>query len=243
MEADHVDWGQPGGGPSLTGSQAGEGDAAGGGRDERVAAGRFSPWLVSVQGAIRGEHGSEVPCAECTACCTSSHFILIESDEEDTLAHVPETVRFPAPGRPPGDVLMGYDERGHCPMLVDNKCSIYDHRPRVCRSFDCRIFAASGIEVDELDEGIGRRARKWKFDLPTDTDHAEYQAVRLAGTFLDEQGSQFRGVALPVGATQRSALAVALHSLFLDRDETERVIVIVPDPDALRAELERLLRP
>ena len=139
-----------------TAGQAGEGDVASGGRDERVAAGRFSPWLVSVQGAIRGEHGSEVPCGECTACCTSSHFIRIESDEGDTLAHIPEALRFPAPGRPPGDMLMGYDQRGHCPMLVDNKCSIYDHRPRVCRSFDCRIFAASGIEVDELDEGIGR---------------------------------------------------------------------------------------
>jgi Fe-S-cluster containining protein len=228
-----------------TARQRGAGDEVGGGSgpDERLAAGRFSSWLVSVEGAIRGEHGSEVPCGECTACCTSSHFIPIEPDEVDTLAHVPEALRFPAPGRPHGHVLMGYDERGHCPMLVDNRCSIYDHRPRVCRSYDCRIFAASGTEVDELDEGIGQRARRWRFELPTDTDRAEYQAVRLAGAFLDEQGSRCQDLDLPVGATQRAALAVALHSLFLERDpKTETVTVVVPDPEVLRTGLDRLLR-
>ena len=27
-------------------------------------------------------------------------------------------------------------------------CSIYDHRPRTCRTFDCRVFAAAGVAVD-----------------------------------------------------------------------------------------------
>src|SRR5664280_1492290 len=106
-------------------------------------AGDFSPWLASINGALRGEHGSDVPCGDCTACCTSSQFIHIEPDELDTLAQVPSELLFPAPRLPDGHVLMGYDERGHCPMLVDDRCSIYEHRPRTFRVYDCRVFAAS----------------------------------------------------------------------------------------------------
>ncbi len=84
-----------------------------------------------MQRALRGDGGTDVPCGTCTACCTSSQFVHIEPDETDTLAHIPADVLFPAPLAPRGHVLLGYDERGHCPMLVDNACSIYEHRPRV----------------------------------------------------------------------------------------------------------------
>jgi len=53
--------------------------------DRDLPAGDFSTWVVEMQGAIRGEHGSDVPCDGCTACCTSSKFIHIEPDETDTL--------------------------------------------------------------------------------------------------------------------------------------------------------------
>ncbi len=80
--------------------------------------------MAGLQGAIRGERGSEVPCGSCTACCTSSQFVHIGPDETDTLARIPAALLFPAPRQPPGHVLLGYDERGHCPMLVDGRCSI-----------------------------------------------------------------------------------------------------------------------
>ncbi|HEX3542140.1 MAG TPA: YkgJ family cysteine cluster protein, partial [Acidimicrobiales bacterium] len=128
-------------------------------------AGEFSPWLAQVRGAIAGAHGVAVPCGSCTACCTSSQFIAIGPDEEATLARIPADVRFPAPRRP-GHFVLGYDERGHCPMLVDGKCSIYEDRPRACRTYDCRVFAAAGVE---LDNAIGDQARRWRFRFP----HAE----------------------------------------------------------------------
>jgi len=98
-----------------------------------LPAGRFSDWLVAVGRAIDGEQGSDVACGACTACCTSSQFVHIGPDETDALAHIPTALTFPAPGLPAGHVLLGYDERGHCPMLVDGACSIYEHRPRTCR--------------------------------------------------------------------------------------------------------------
>ena len=52
---------------------------------------------------------------------------------------------------PKGNMLLGYDENGHCPMLIDDKCSIYEHRPITCRSYDCRIFPAAGIVAGDDD--------------------------------------------------------------------------------------------
>src|SRR6266508_6252442 len=100
---------------------------------DTLPAGQFSSWLAGLQSALRGEADSEVPCDGCTACCTASQFIHIAPDETDTLAHIPPELLFPAPGLPTGHVLLGYDERGHCPMLIDNQCSIYEHRPRTDR--------------------------------------------------------------------------------------------------------------
>ena len=148
--------------------------------DELLAAGAFSAWLGGMQAALRGEQGSDVPCGTCTACCTSSQFVHIEPDETDTLAHIPSELLFPAPRAPRGHVLMGYDERGHCPMLVDAKCSIYAHRPRTCRTYDCRIFPATGVEVD-ADDGtkaaIGFQSRRWRFSFPTAADRTAYEAT------------------------------------------------------------------
>ena len=62
-----------------------------------------------------------MPCGTCTACCTSSQFVHIGPDEVDTLAHIPAELLFPAPRMPKGHVLLGYDERGHCPMLIDER--------------------------------------------------------------------------------------------------------------------------
>jgi Fe-S-cluster containining protein len=147
------------------------------------AAGDFGAWLTGMQAALRGEQDSDVPCGTCTACCTSSQFVYIEPDETDTLAHIPPESLFPAPRAPRGHVLMGYDERGHCPMLVDGGCSIYPHRPRTCRTYDCRVFAATGVEVDAEDDtkaAIGLRSRRWRFTFPTAADRTAYEATRAA---------------------------------------------------------------
>jgi hypothetical protein len=122
---------------------------------EPLDAGDFRAWAEGLERALHDDvddisgAASDVPCGECTACCTSSQFIHIEPDEKQTLARIPSDLLFPAPLRPVGHVVMGFDERGHCPMLVDSTCSIYGVRPRTCRTYDCRVLAASGIELGE----------------------------------------------------------------------------------------------
>jgi len=189
-----------------------------------LPAGGFSAWLGSMRRALDGEAPSDVPCDGCTGCCRSSQFVHIGPDETATLAHIPCELLVPAPRMPAGNVLMGYDENGHCPMLVDDRCSIYVHRPRTCRTYDCRVFPAAGL-VDDVKERlpIAQRARRWRFDFPEEDDHVRYAAVRAAAAYLEEHEDL-----LPAAnATQRSVLAVRIHDAFLGSDE--------PAPEMIRA--------
>src|ERR1700675_3707326 len=97
-------------------------------REELPAAG-FSSWLRRTRNAQMEKGSASVPCGECVACFTSFYFIHIGPEESQTLNRIPKELLFPAPGLPKGHVLLGYDEKGRCPMLVDGKCSIYEHRP------------------------------------------------------------------------------------------------------------------
>jgi hypothetical protein len=171
-----------------------------GGQGE-LAAGDFSAWLTAMQRALRGDGESVVPCDGCTACCTSSQFVHIGPDETDTIAHIPPALLFPAPRMPDGHVVMGYDERGHCPMLVDDRCSIYEHRPRTCRTYDCRVFPATGLDVaDDGKDLIAHRARRWRFSFPTAADRTRHLAVRAVAASL-EGGT----------TTQRAVRAIAIR--------------------------------
>ena len=148
-----------------------------------LPAGDFSSWLAAMVAALRAGAPADVPCGGCTACCTSSQFVHIEPDETDTLARIPAELLFPAPGKPRGHDLLGYDERGHCPMLADGRCTIYEHRPRTCRTYDCRVFAATGLDVDAEDDRkapIARQAARWRFDFPGPEDRRRHAAVRTA---------------------------------------------------------------
>lgn len=169
-------------------------------------AGDFSSWLSQAEAAIRGEGDADVACGSCVACCTSSQFVHIEPDEAATLARIPSHLLVPAPGLPDGHVVMGYDDAGRCPMLAEGGCSIYEDRPRTCRTYDCRVFVAAGVEPDAPD--IAARTARWRFRYLSDLDRARHDATRAAAASLDDAR----------GATARAVRAVEIHRRFL-RDE------------------------
>ena len=194
--------------------------------DHEVAAGPLSSWMLEIRAAIRDESDSDVPCAGCTACCRSAHFVHIAPDETDTLARIPAELLFPAPGWPRGHLVLGYDERGHCPMLIDDQCSIYEHRPTTCRTFDCRIYTVAGIDADDDKVEITRRAQQWRFDIGPGDD-ATQSAVRAAAAYLDTHAGVLG--CTPVNQTQLAILALEIHEVFLHDDD--------PDPAVVRAAL------
>ncbi|MDQ1430497.1 MAG: uncharacterized protein QOF40_1099 [Actinomycetota bacterium] len=161
-----------------------------------------------MESALRGERDADVPCEGCTACCTASQFVHIEPDEADTLAHIPAALLFPAPRLPPGHVLLGYDERGHCPMLVDGQCSIYEHRPRTCRTYDCRVFPATGLAPDDDQVLIAARAARWGFSFPAAEDREAHAAVRAAAAAALQARA---GDERPPSATAVAVRAIETH--------------------------------
>lgn len=165
-------------------------------------AGSLAAWAAEAAVVIRTGATADVPCGPCTACCTSSQFVHVEPDETDALAHLPAALLFPAPGLPKGHVLLPYDERGHCPMLVDGRCSVYAHRPRTCRTYDCRVFAATGIAPPEDKPAIVAQVVRWRFRTDAPEDAAAQAALHAAAAAV--------GVApdAPRGPTQRAAAAV-----------------------------------
>lgn len=197
--------------------------------DGDLPAGQLGPWLDATRRSAAGEADADVPCDGCTACCRASYFVHIEPDEVDTLRRIPAALRFPAPGRPKGHVLLGYDERGHCPMLVDDRCSIYEDRPRTCRAFDCRVFPAAGLSPEGAHEvEIAQRARRWRFDLTAADDLARAEAVQDAARFLTDHAGELEGL-VPHRAGDLAVAAIRVHEHFLGGEQ--------PTPDAVAASL------
>jgi Fe-S-cluster containining protein len=78
-----------------------------------------------------------VPCGGCTECCRSNQGLILHPDREDVV----ESYRFQLLGQSAAGepvYALATDERGHCVYLGSNGCTIYDRRPFLCRSFDCR---------------------------------------------------------------------------------------------------------
>ncbi len=185
-------------------------------KQQALPAGGFSSWLRRTRNAQVEKDSINVPCGECNACCRSSYFIHIGPEESQTLSRIPNELLFPAPGLPKGNVLLGYDEKGRCPMLVDDKCSIYEHRPQTCRTYDCRVFPAAGIEAGSDDkELINRRILRWKFSYPAQIDRKEHSAVQAAATFLREHADCFPEGVVPSNPTQLAILAIKVYEVFV----------------------------
>jgi hypothetical protein len=144
-------------------------------------------------------------------------FIHVGPGETQTLARIPKALLFPAPGMPKGHRLMGYNERGECPMLVDDRCSIYEHRPQTCRKYDCRVLAATGIKLDA--SAVAGRVRRWKFAVGGNQARKEYSAVRAAAEYLLEHRKSFPAGTLPAHPAQLAALAIKVYEVFCQSDE------------------------
>jgi hypothetical protein len=135
---------------------------------------------------------------------------------------------------------MGYDENGHCPMFVEGRCSIYEYRPRTCRTYDCRVLSATGLELD--DEGkaeILERTRRWRFAFPTPLDHTLHAAVRAAATFLGNHPHRFPAGVLPRNPTQLAFLAIRIHDVFLEHTDSGELALVTPPLDVVEAAVLR----
>lgn len=181
-----------------------------------LPAGDFSAWLGSSEALLRsGKGAAEVPCGSCRGCCRSSMFVHIKPEETQTIRRIPRALLFPAPGLPKGHVLLGYRDNGACPMLLENKCSIYEDRPQTCRDYDCRVFAATGVQVDlQTQAEIANRVKAWEFTYESEEGRQEHLNLKRAAAFLEENRDLFPPGSLPSHPAQLAACAIGIYRVF-----------------------------
>ena len=82
-----------------------------------------------------------VPCGTCNACCRNGYVITRKASDSADLPWQPGVDE--AAGM---EVLPRTPEK-HCALLVDGRCSVYEHRPYDCRTYDCRDLAYTNLYI------------------------------------------------------------------------------------------------
>jgi len=188
-----------------------------------VDAGPFGAWLAGARAALRGTGGTTVPCGDCVGCCVSSYHIPLREQDAAAIERIPPQHLVQSRT---GQLHIQYRADGLCPMLEAGRCTIYAQRPQTCRDYDCRFFAAAGIEAGGPERSvINTRVRQWRFSYPTPADRRAHDAVRAAAAFLQREAPRFPAGYAPTRPTGIAVLAVKSHEVFLERDG------VTPDPD------------
>jgi Fe-S-cluster containining protein len=201
-----------------------------------VDAGPFGAWLRQFRSSLRGDSGTHVPCGDCVACCVSSYSILVRPTDTRALSVIPAELLTPVPQVGSGVKALGYLSDGTCPMLRAGRCSIYGDRPQTCRDYDCRVFAAAGIEAGERKPVINRRVREWRFRFESAAEHEIQRAIQRTAAFLREHGSRFPEHRLPCNPSGIAVVAVKSYEVFLDERHESRT------PDELAAAIAAAAR-
>lgn len=101
-----------------------------------------------------------VPCNGCTECCRSGQGLFLHPEQGDDPAKYKTRVLIDqATG---GQVYtLATKRNGHCVYLGRTGCTIYDKRPLICRSFDCRkhyLMLPRGDRDNLVKLGLSSRA-------------------------------------------------------------------------------------
>ncbi len=80
---------------------------------------------------------TEVPCNTCTECCKTNQGLFLHPEQgDDVESYAHRVLTDQATGTPV--FLLAANPDGHCVYLGLSGCTIYDRRPILCRTFDCR---------------------------------------------------------------------------------------------------------
>ncbi len=79
-----------------------------------------------------------VPCASCTACCRGNQTVALLPVFGDDPARYPPSSLHRTMYSGEERIALKVQANGDCVFLRKGKCVVYDHRPAVCRNFDCR---------------------------------------------------------------------------------------------------------
>ena len=163
---------------------------------------RSAPGWRPTLATLRDDVPADVPCGACNACCRTFHQLHIRPGEKRARKRLPKEY-FSAPRDcRPATCCWAMIEDGACPVLVEGRCTIYEDRPLVCRTYDCRLYAATGVEPDRAE--IAEKVRRWSFSYPAAEDRERQEAVLAAVRFIRETPA-----CLPGAAARRQPIRLA----------------------------------
>jgi hypothetical protein len=132
---------------------------------------------------LRKYHGHEtvvVPCGTCDACCRHDYIPVNPAEEPaERLAHLdlmPD---------PKGHLELRHRDDGACIHLGEAGCTVYEHRPSLCRLYDCRANAALGLRLKPV---FGDYEPAWHFRVETTEDKILVGATNLVKYLYVQQG-------------------------------------------------------
>lgn len=145
---------------------------------------------------VEGE--GNVECGSCRGCCRAGYAIGLSTEEAEIIPHA--TIA--------GCAAILPLPNGACPYLVDEQCSIYDHRPVSCRQFDCRDFALASLRINVNLGGAKNQAGGVdEINASIERFHAEHG--RLASVGMSDTAK------LLVERDEISAVAAGQHAMMM----------------------------
>lgn len=125
---------------------------------------------ISARNAAGKSASSRTPCNGCRECCW--YFKV----EVDPLKENPSDLRRLdlVQDLSGSGLVLRKNEDGSCVHLGEQGCTVYAHRPKACRVYDCRISAVVGL-VESYDNG--HRAPVWYFKPKSDEESAVFHIL------------------------------------------------------------------
>jgi Putative zinc- or iron-chelating domain len=184
---------------------------------------------------------ARVPCGGCRVCCYHRGVdVHPELESAESLAHLDLEKRAD------GDLYLRKREDGACVHLGPKGCTVYQHRPHACRTYDCRLYSLFSLR-DSFDDG--RVQPIWVFQ-PTTREGRVFEATCKAMAAVESKklrdsdkrasvndvvgavmaSPMFDGVASTIDALSRLPLDELAKVLGVDPRSLSRGIHIPPPP-------------
>jgi len=206
-------------------------------------AGPVGEFLSLFQHSQWSEDGIVTPCGDCHSCCTTLS-VIVEADELEAVAAMDSEHLIEHHSRDAKYWTIAKDEFGKCPNLVEGKCAIWSVRPRMCKKFDCRLYAVANLELKEIPVSLSERIASWKFSFDHEADDVQYQAFLRALKFLNDYKEIFGARGIESGSIEAASLAVDLRCLFEDSTPaTDDAQLLAQVLTSIRTMQQRLHKP
>jgi hypothetical protein len=128
-------------------------------------------WLAEMGASVASGKPMSVPCNGCRNCCWFHH-VPVERDENPENLPYLDTVM-----QEDSSMILRKRDDGACVHLGEQGCTVYEHRPAACRTYDCRYMSLIGISHPYDDN---HSPPTWLFDVSTDESKAVIIAFRMS---------------------------------------------------------------